>query len=79
MHNKSHNLPLMLGLNYAHIFPCRRYKVDLALFGHLHNFERSWPISGDGEVEKQSYENVESPVNSALKMMNSALKMMILH
>ena len=27
MHNKSHNLPLILGLNHAYIFPARRYMI----------------------------------------------------
>jgi len=40
-----------------------KHKVDLALFGHLHNFERSWPISGSGKVEQRSYTHAKSPVH----------------
>ena len=40
-----------------------KYKVDLALFGHLHNYERTYPISGNGQVETEGYRNVDSPVH----------------
>jgi hypothetical protein len=43
-----------------------KYEVDLFLAGHLHNFERSWPISGDGRVEQRSYSTPRSPVHCVI-------------
>lgn len=40
----------------------QEFGVDLYLTGHLHNYERSWPIS-DGEVEKQGYDQPKGTVH----------------
>lgn len=43
-----------------------QYKVDLFLAGHLHNFERTWPIIGSGQVEQYSYNAPRSPVHCVI-------------
>ena len=35
IHNKSHNLQLILGLNYPYTFPCRRYMPEMGI-GLIH-------------------------------------------
>ena len=40
----------------------KQYKVDLALFGHLHNYERSYPVF-NGTVSAQSYDDPEATVH----------------
>ena len=37
VHNKSHNLPLILGLNYPYIFPCRRYYTIFSISANVSN------------------------------------------
>lgn len=37
--------------------------VDLALFGHLHNYERTWPVANNGTVEQRSYDAPTAPVH----------------
>ena len=45
----------------------RAHRVDLALFGHLHNYERSWPVF-NGTVTAMSYENPAATVHAILGM-----------
>eukprot|EP00929_Paragymnodinium_shiwhaense_P111903 TRINITY_DN80179_c0_g1_i1.p1 TRINITY_DN80179_c0_g1~~TRINITY_DN80179_c0_g1_i1.p1 ORF type:complete len:409 (-),score=81.61 TRINITY_DN80179_c0_g1_i1:208-1434(-) len=40
----------------------RKYGVDLYLTGHLHNYERTWPLF-NGTVEAQSYSNIKDTVH----------------
>ena len=40
-----------------------RHGVDLGLFGHLHNYERSWPTSANGTVQQRSYALPTAPVH----------------
>lgn len=39
-----------------------KHRVDLVLTGHVHNYERTWPVKNRDEVS-QSYENVSSPIH----------------
>ena len=39
-----------------------RYRVDLVLSGHDHNFERSWPVAGGGASVVRSYDRPPHPV-----------------
>lgn len=41
--------------------------VDLVLAGHIHNYQRSWPVL-NGTVEQQSYSNPRSPVHVVIGM-----------
>ena len=45
----------------------RLHKVDLALFGHLHNYERSWPVY-NGTVTAKSYTSPNATVHAILGM-----------
>ena len=44
-----------------------RYKVDLALFGHLHNYERTWPVF-NGTVTAKSYTKPAGTVHAVVGM-----------
>ena len=39
-----------------------KHKVDLVLSGHVHHYERTWPVKNRDEVTK-SYENVTLPIH----------------
>jgi hypothetical protein len=39
-----------------------KHKVDLVLSGHVHHYERTWPVRNRNQVTK-SYENVASPIH----------------
>jgi len=36
-------------------------RVDVVLSGHMHNYERTWPIAGNGTVAQKSYQNPTAP------------------
>merc|ERR1712232_1300573 len=40
----------------------RQYGVDLYLTGHVHNYEKTWPVF-NGTIEAQSYSGVRDPVH----------------
>jgi len=44
-----------------------QFKVDLALFGHLHNYERTWPVY-QGQVSARSYANPSATVHAVVGM-----------
>jgi len=39
------------------------FGVDFFFAGHLHNYERSWPITTNGTVPAKSYNNTQGPVH----------------
>ena len=45
----------------------RRHRVDLALFGHLHNYERTWPVF-NGTVTARSYARPAATVHAVVGM-----------
>lgn len=45
----------------------QQYGVDLVLAGHLHNYERTWPVF-NGTVSAQSYTNPSAPVHLVVGM-----------
>ena len=45
----------------------QQFHVDLALYGHLHNYERSWPVF-NGTVMAQSYANPKATTHVVVGM-----------
>lgn len=40
-----------------------KYSVDLYLSGHVHDYERSWPVAADGSVTQKNYVNPQGIIH----------------
>lgn len=62
--------PYDCGISSAHLRELfepmfKEFGVDIYLTGHLHNYERTWPVF-NGTVEKKSYTNVKDTVHAVI-------------
>jgi len=39
-----------------------KYAIDIYFSGHLHYYERLWPVAPGGEVPAENYDNPSAPV-----------------